>query len=152
MKSKRKIKSSCIDLYNMVIKFKKKYPTTLSFRIMEHCRIIDKHLNDGELIKYAFTGQKNDRAFDVFNSYVVALTNKRILLARKRMLFGYFFFAITPDMFNDLEVKARIFWGQVIIDTVKEVVKISNVSKKALAEIETEITEYMMEEKRKFGK
>lgn len=65
-------------------------------------------------------------------------------------MFGYFLTSITPDMFNDLKVVTRIFWGTVIIDTIKELVHISNISKKALPEIETNVTEYIMEEKKKY--
>ena len=83
---------------------------------------------------------------------MVVLTNKRILLAQKRLLFGYMFLAITPDMFNDVTVKSGIIWGKIVLDTVKELVYLSNVSKSALPVIETEITEYMMREKKKFMK
>ena len=79
------------------------------------------------------------------------LTNKRILLAQKRLLFGYFYTAITPDLFNDLKVQMGIVWGEVIIDTVKERVYLSNIQKAALDEIETQITEYMMTEKQKYS-
>ena len=65
-------------------------------------------------------------------------------------MFGYFFTAITPDMFNDLTVKMGIIWGKVIIDTIKEEVVLSNIQRGALDEIETNITEYMMKEKQKY--
>ena len=67
------------------------------------------------------------------------------------MVFGYFFKSITPDMFNDLTVKMGLVWGKVYIDTVKEFVCLSNIQKEALPEIETAITAYMMEEKKKYG-
>ena len=38
----------------------------------------------------------------------------------------------------------------ITIDTVKEMVNLSNIDKKALTEIETNITEFMMEEKKKY--
>ena len=88
---------------------------------------------------------------DIFSTFVVVLTNKRILLAQKRLLWGYTYLAITPDMFNDLTVAAGLFWGKVCIDTVKEQVYVSNLSKKSLDEIETMITEHMMKEKKAFG-
>ena len=53
-------------------------------------------------------------------------------------------------MFNDLTVHTGLIWGKVYIDTIKEVVKLSNISKKAVTEIETKITEYMMREKKKY--
>ena len=72
------------------------------------------------------------------------------MFATKRIVFGYFFTAVTPDMFNDLSVKENILWGRISIDTVKEEIKLSNIDKRALPEIETNITEYMMKEKKKF--
>jgi len=70
------------------------------------------------------------------------------MIVSKRVLFGYTFKSITPDMYNDLTISANIFWGKVIIDTVKEKVFFKFVSKSALPEIETEITSYMMEQKK----
>ena len=66
-------------------------------------------------------------------------------------MFGYFFYAVTPDMFNDLKVNSGIIWGKIEIDTVKERAIISNLSKNALDEIETEITQFMIEEKRNYN-
>ena len=43
-----------------------------------------------------------------------------------------------------------MIWGKVYIDTVKETIILSNVSKAALDDIETQITEYMMTEKKKY--
>ena len=128
-------------------KFKKKYPITLAFRVESHSKVLQTHLDEGEILKYVFVGQKNDTNFQFPNTYVVALTNKRMLLGRKRLLFGYFFYAITPDMLNDVKVKANLIWGKIVIDTVKELVTISNLSRNSLDEIETAITKYMVEEK-----
>ena len=138
------------NCYNLASKFMKKYPMTIAWRVKQHCKVIDKHLNPGEEILYVFAGQKNDRAVDLFNSCVIVLTNKRIIVATKRVLFGYFLTSITPDMYNDLTVSKRIFWGAVVIDTVKEVITISNIGSKALSEIETNITEIMIKNKKEY--
>lgn len=138
------------NCYNLASKFMKKYPMTVAWRVKQHCKVIDKHLNPGEEILYVFVGQKNDRAVDLFNSCVIVLTNKRIMVATKRVLFGYFLTSITPDMYNDLTVSKRIFWGAVVIDTVKEVITISNIDSKALSEIETNITEIMIKNKKEY--
>lgn len=140
------------SVYSQVKKFKRKYPMTVAWRLKKHSKIVEKHLNPGEEIIYIFACQKNNNPFDIITTYVVALTNKRIILAEKRLLFGYFFTAITPDMFNDLKVEAGLIWGKAIIDTIKEEVILSNIDKGALDEIETNITEYMMEEKKKYKK
>ena len=54
-------------------------------------------------------------------------------------------------MFNDLTVISGLIWGKIKIDTIKELVTISNLSKTALDEIETNITKYMMEEKKEYS-
>lgn len=138
--------------YEMVKEFKKKYPLTISFRLKKHCEIIEKHLNPGEEILFAFPAQKNASVLEIFYTNIVALTNKRIMIATKRIFFGYFFIAITPDMFNDLTVRKGIIFGDVVIDTIKERVVLSNIDPKGLPEIETKITEYMMKEKKKYPK
>ena len=136
--------------YEQVKKFMKRHPGTIAFRLREHCKILDKHLNPDETLKYVFAGQKNNSSISTPNTFVIALTDKRLLFARKRLMFGYFFYAVTPDMFNDLKVNSGIIWGKIIIDTVKELAIISNISKDALSEIETSITQHMAEEKKKY--
>ncbi len=136
--------------YSEVIKFLRKYPRTIAWRIREHCTIIDKHLNPDEKILYAFVGQKNDRMVDIFNTNVVALTDKRIMVGTKRVLFGYFFKSITPDMYNDLAVHRGLLFGGVTLDTIKEVITITNIDPRALPEIETNITDIMIDLKKKY--
>lgn len=137
--------------YELVKKFLEKYPSTVAFRISKHCKVINMHLNPGEEVIYAFAAQKNHSPLQIFNTNVVALTNKRIMVATKRVLWGYFFVTITPDMFNDLSIYKGIIWGKITIDTVNEEVVLSNLSPKALPEINSIITEYMMREKKKYG-
>jgi hypothetical protein len=138
------------EVYLKLKEFKRKYPMTVAWRIKSHAKIIDKHLNPGEKVLYAFVAQKSTHSYELFFTTAVVLTNKRILFAQKRFLFGYFYTAITPDMFNDLKVKMGLIWGRILIDTIKEQVDLSNIDGKALDEIETNITEYMMKEKKKY--
>ena len=138
------------NVYLMLKEFKKKYGATICWRLKSHSKIIEKHLNPGEEVNYCFAAQKGMSIHDIFSTCAVVLTNKRILLAQKRVIYGYSFLAITPDMFNDLTVDSGLIWGQINIDTVKETVVLSFVDKHALNEIETQITEYMMGEKKKY--
>ena len=132
--------------------FKKKYPMTIAWRLNSHSKVIKKHLSSDEAIIYVFAGQKSPFIWDMFSTYLVVLTNKRILVAEKRLLFGYYFISVTPEMFNDLSVQSGILWGKVFIDTIKEQVIINNIDKRALAEIQNRVSEYMLEEKRKVVK
>ncbi len=137
--------------YNLVKKFMNKFSMTIAWRIKHHCKVIDKHLNDGEKILYIFAGQKNDSFISIFNTYVIAFTNKRIILATKRVLFGYFFKSITPDMYNDLTIHRGLIWGSIILDTMKEVITITNIDIRALDDVETNVTEIMLKHKKEFG-
>lgn len=139
------------SIYVQAKEFKKKYPMTIAWRLRAHSKIIEKHLNPDENIRFVFAAQKNNNPLDIITSYVITITDKRIMLGQKRLLFGYFFTTITPDMFNDLTVRMGIIWGKVCIDTVKEVVYLSNIQREALPVIETQITQYMMEEKKKIN-
>lgn len=132
---------------NQALKFMEKYPTSIGWRIRKNASIVERHLNPGEEPLYTFVAQKNDNPFDIVSTAVVCLTNKRILIGRKRVVIGYFLDSITPDMFNDLKVKSGIIWGKIHIDTIKEFITLSNISKGALSEIETNISAYMMEAK-----
>ena len=139
------------SVYRRVLEFKQRHPGTIAWRLRANSAVVEMHLNPDEEVLYAFAAQKNDNPFNIVNTYVVALTNKRILMGRKRIIYGYFLSSITPDMFNDLKVWGGLIWGKVYIDTIKEFVTLSNISKSGLREIETEISNYMMEEKKKYG-
>jgi len=127
-------------VYPLVARFINKYPLTLAWRIKKHSKVLEKHLNPGEEIIYAFAGQKNGT---FFSTSVILLTNKRILIGSKRVLFGYFLTSITPEMFNDFKVSNLILWGKVYIDTIKEFITVSGLQKKSLIEIETNFSEYI---------
>ncbi len=135
---------------DLVLKFKQKYPGTVCFRIKKHAAVVQNYVNPSEEVLYAFCGQKNDRWYDIFTSCVVVLTNKRILIGQKRILFGSYYTQVTPDMYNDFKIYERLFWGKINIDTIKEHIIISNLSKKCLDEIETNVSELMMKMKQKY--
>jgi len=140
------------SVYEQALLFKKKYPMSIAWRLKQNASIIDKHLNDDEVVNYVFVAQKNDNPLNIFNSCVVALTNKRLLIGRKRVVIGYFFDSVTPDLFNDLKIKAGIFFGKILIDTLNEFVVLSNIDKRALPEIETEVSSFMMDQKKNYTK
>ena len=53
-------------------------------------------------------------------------------------------------MFNDLKIHMGLIWGKVTLDTVNELVTLTNIQKEALPEIETNISEYIIREKKKY--
>lgn len=146
------MKKNNSSVYEMVYEFKKKYSMSVAWRLPKHSKIVEKHLNPDEHVLYAFPAQKNNNPLDITSTAVIALTDKRILIGRKRVLFGYFLDSITPEMFNDLKVLSGIIWGKIHIDTVNELVTLSNIDQDALPEIETMITSYMMKQKQNINR
>lgn len=131
-----------------VLEFKKRYPSTVMWRVKKHCMVIQKHLNPNEKVLYAFAAQMNNDPLKIFDTAVLCVTSDRILIGQDQILYGYIMNSITPEMYNDLQVLSGIFWGKITIDTVKETIYFSNFTKKALIEIESIISMYMMEAKK----
>ena len=135
------------QVYDKALEFKRRHPGGVVWNLKDHCNVVEKHLNPGEYVKFAFGGQKNEKFYEFFTTCVVVLTNKRILIAQKRVLPGYRINSITPDLFNDFQVYRGWIFGRVDIDTVKEVVQLSNLDPKSLVEIETNLSEYLLKMK-----
>lgn len=131
------------NVYELAKKFKDKYFGTIAFRLRAHASVIEEHLNDGEKVLYVFCGQKGFSNKEIFSTCVVTFTNERILIATKRVLWGYFLTTVTPELFNDLKVQSGIIFGRVIIDTAKELITVSNLGKGSLKEVESAISTYM---------
>lgn len=134
-------------VYSRVNEFLRKYPLNIAWRIKQHSKVVAKHINEDEKIIFIFPAQKNNKTLDIFSTVILAFTDKRILIAQKRLLWGYNLLSITPDMFNDFEVYKGLIFGKVEIDTVKEVVDLSDIDPKALVEIETQLSEYLLKVK-----
>ena len=137
--------------YNLVCRFKRKYPMTVANFLKRHAKVAESIVDKDEEILYAFCGQKNDSLSVLFDTCVVIVTNKRIIIGQKRLLWGYQLTTVIPEFFNDLKLYSGLFWGTVEIDTVKEVIYISNVDKKSLDEIETNVNKIMLENKRRLS-
>lgn len=136
------------EVYEKASSFLKRHPGTVAWRVKAHCSVAGKLINKDEEILYAFIAQKGPSTLDIISTHVVVITDKRIVVAQKRLFFGYLYYTITPDMFNDFTIKMGLIWGNAIIDTVKETVVLSNLSSGALREVETVLTKYMMQKKR----
>lgn len=141
-----------VNVYNLVKKFHSSFFGGVAWRLKKHSAVIEKHLNPGEEVLYAFCGQKNLGNFEIFNTYVCVITTKRMLFGHKNLLWGYVLSSVTPDMYNDLQVYQGLIWGKIVIDTVKEKVVLTNLPKNGLDDIETNISEYMMEQKKAYVK
>lgn len=140
------------EIYKRVKEFKRKYPKTVAFRLKAHAKVASQFIGEDEEVKYVFAAQKNFKSYEIINTNIVVLTDKRLVVATKRLVFGYFVKVITPDMFNDLTIKEGIIWGKVIIDSIKEQVILSNIDPRALSEIDDNITMTMIEEKKEYGR
>ena len=134
--------------YNLVCRFKRKYPMTIAHFLKRHSSVAESIVDHDENIIYAFCGQKNDSYSVLFDTCVVVVTNKRLIIGQKRLLWGYQVTTVTPELFNDLKIYSGLLFGKIEIDTVKEVIFISNLDKKSLDEIENNINNIMIKGKK----
>ena len=63
-------------VYEEALRFKRRYPGTIAWRLKKHCQRIEEHLNPDEEVLYVFTGQKNNKFYDIISTAVFAITNK----------------------------------------------------------------------------
>ena len=103
------------SVYKKVLRFKNRYPDTIGWRLKQNSEVVEMHLNPEEEVLYAFTAQKNDNPINIVGSCVVALTNKRLLIGRKRVIIGYFLDSITPDMIMILKYLVALFGEKCIL-------------------------------------
>ena len=134
-----------MKVYKLVCRFKRKYPMTIANFLKRHSKVAASIVDKDESVLYAFCGQKNDTNGMIFDTCVVVVTDRRLIIGQKRLLWGYQISTITRDLFNDLKLSSGLLWGRVEIDTVKEVIYISNLDKKSLDEIETYINRVMIQ-------
>ena len=139
-------------VYNLVCRFKRKYPMTIAHFLKRHSKVAASIIDADEKILYAFCGQKNDSYSVLFDTCVVVVTSKRLIIGQKRLLWGYQITTVTPELFNDLKIDSGLLFGKVEIDTVKETIFVSNLDKKSLDEIETNVNNIMLNEKREIKK
>ena len=135
-------------VYNLVCRFKRKYPMTIAHFLMRHSRVAASIIDSDEKILYAFCGQKNDSYSVLFDTCVVVVTSKRLIIGQKRLIWGYQITTVTPELFNDLKIYSGLLFGKVEIDTVKETIFVSNLDKKSLDEIENNVNNIMLKKKR----
>ena len=152
VKEEKRTKLTFEELYSQINKFLKKFPLTIAWRIRQHTKVLAKHINLGEELFYIFPAQKNPNPFNFFSTCLVAFTSKRIIIAQKKVVWGYLFMSVTPDMFNDFEVYKGMILGRLDIDTIKEVIRLSDLDPRSLVEIETNLSEYLLKVKPKFVK
>ncbi len=140
------------SVYEHIRKFNERFPGGIAWRVKKHAQVIEDYLDNDEEVLYAFCGQKNDSFSDIFNTFVFVLTNKRLLMGHKRLIWGSFLYTVTPELYNDMQIYSGLIWGKITIDTVKEVIVISNLPKRSLDEIETNVSTFMYEAKKKYVK
>ena len=110
-----------------------------------------KLVNDKKIIK----NNNNKSLIDILLESIKKSMNTMLMILGTITLFFVINAIINPLnkplISGILEVRKGLFYGRIYIDTVKEVVKFSNIQPSALSDIETAVTYYMMEEKKKYG-
>lgn len=87
---------------------------------LKHFGIIEKNLSSDENILMTFIGIHNYHSTTKHdNNFAYAITNKRILMAQKKIV-GEVFQVVLMDNLNDITLRTGMVFGIIEIDTFKE--------------------------------
>lgn len=87
----------------------------------KHFKLIEENLLQGETVLVAFEGLHNYKSMTKHdNHFAYALTNKRIIMAQKRVI-GSVVQSVSIEQINDITINRGFLLGVMTIDTVKEV-------------------------------
>ena len=121
-----------MSIYELVCRFKKKYPMTVAWRLEAHSKLAEDVLDNDEELRYVFTAQKNMSRQDVMSTNVILITTKRTYFVHDRIIPGNFVTTIKNSMINDINAKNGLIWGSLIIDSVKEEIVLSNIDRNSI--------------------
>ncbi len=130
------------ELHKELLAFQKEFPRNVAWRLGAHSKAVLENLQEDEKILFAFPAQGSLYIYNLFSTYVVVFTNKRVMIVHKKLLWGYILVVISPNLFNDLTTTAGIIWGNIKIDTVKEVRTFRYIDKRALPGLSKNIYKY----------
>ncbi len=87
---------------------------------LKHFGLIENNLMEGEYVLMTFIGLHNYiSATQHDNNFAYAITNKRILMAQKRII-GEAFQSVSLENINDITLVKRMMFGIITVDTIKE--------------------------------
>lgn len=118
---------------------------------LKHFEIIQNNLQPDETVEMVFIGLHNYvSATHHDNNYAYAITNKRIMMAQKRVV-GMVFQSVSLENINDITFSTGLVFGMISIDTIKEHFNVA-VDKSAANSINNEIHDVLERVKKDPGK
>ena len=69
-------------VYEKILNFKRKYPSTIAWRLKAHSKVVEKHLNQGEKVLYAFAGQKNNHFYEIIQGNINNMINYMLFFTK----------------------------------------------------------------------
>lgn len=102
-------------VYEKLMLFKNRYPHTLTSRLYAHATVAENSLADKEEVLYASCG------FDeLFRTIIFVVTDKRVLVARKKLVYGYYCTSIDKEKICQINTSKGMFLTNVSIRTLTE--------------------------------
>lgn len=135
-----------MSIYESVKAYKDKYPSTLAFRLKKHAEVVEKNIKKDERVLYTFCGHgiagntSVENGASSYGTVVVALTNKRIVIGHKGLLFGSKIKSIDMKKYNDMTVDKGLIWSSLNIDTFKEEFKVAGLTAEGANEAEENVS------------
>ena len=123
-------------IYEKAMKFKSKYSGSISFRLKEHSKFAEKYLVDGEKVLHVYCGCR-----DFFHTRVLVITDKRVMVAHKNLLFGGYCSSIDKNEICEIGTHKGIIWNEITLSTLTDLFcYIGKLTSSAAAQMKEEIT------------
>jgi hypothetical protein len=103
------------SIYEKALEFKNRYPGTFGYRLKKHAKVIEDNLLEGEKVTNVYCG-----SLGTFDTAILAITNKRIILGHKKLFFGSKCVSINNDKICSVNAYNGMIWGKVIISSLSD--------------------------------
>lgn len=118
---------------------------------IKHFQLIADTLEDNERVLTSFSGFHNYKSASTHdNIYAYAVTNKRFILAQKKLI-GSVCQAISLQNVNDITINKKLLTNIVTIDTIKETFNVQASDSKTIQNIYDEVHKALEVAKRSSG-
>jgi hypothetical protein len=104
-------------VYEKILRFKNKYPSTFALRLKKHAEVAEKSLMKGEKVYEAYCACNEN-----FRSYAIVITDKRIILAHKNLMFGYHVESISKDKIYKIDNEQGFKWSEISLNSLTETI------------------------------
>lgn len=102
-------------IYEKVMEFKNKFSGVPATRLERHAEVAMKSLAEGENVLHVYCGLD-----EFYRTQIVVVTDRRVIVARKKLLFGSRISSIDRDKVCNIHNRRSLLWNDIFFNTLTE--------------------------------